>query len=67
MDSIFRDNETKKSSSFNTKNTFMGIQMNIEMTTLELSNDRHGYPTAWNERAGHQDKVTQHDCCHKII
>ena len=32
-DSIFRNNESEESASFYTKNTFMGIQTNIEMTT----------------------------------
>ena len=33
MDSIFRNNKSKKSTKFYTKNTFMGIQTNIKMMT----------------------------------
>ena len=33
MDAILRHDETKKSASFDTKNVFLGVHTNIEVTT----------------------------------
>ena len=33
MDAILRYEETKQSTSFDTENTFVGVQMNVEMMT----------------------------------
>ena len=35
MDAILRHDETKKLASFDTENTFVGVQTNIEMTTYK--------------------------------
>ena len=40
MDSIFRKNESKDSTSLYPKNKFMGIQMNIEMMAPEKNSSQ---------------------------